>query len=317
MSDVLLMGEAMALFVADTEGSLEEVDKYTRTVSGAEVNVSIGLSRLGFNPMYLTRLGDDELGRYIATYLKKENINTEAIQFDSVNRTGIQLKSKVSFGDAAAPYFRKGSAASKIDEEALDHVSWESIKILHITGVPLALSSTFRSVIYKAIEEAKKRNILITFDPNIRHNLWSSKGEMCATLLYVASQCDIFLPGLAEAEYLADVKGKDAVFDFFSKMGVSKMIMKLGPKGSYVFDEGIRTVVPGFVVEKVVDTVGAGDGFAAGVLSSILENESLTQAALRGNAMGAIQVMHWSDNQGLPNRDTLMDFMKHTEKETV
>lgn len=317
MSDVLLMGEAMALFVADTQGSLEDVDKYTRTVSGAEVNVAIGLSRLGYNPMYLTRLGDDELGRYIAAYLRKENINTEAIQFDTVNRTGIQLKSKVLNGDAVAPYFRKGSAASKIDEEALDHVNWDSIKILHITGVPLALSSTFRSVIYKAIEEAKKRDILITFDPNIREKLWSSKGEMRATLIHVARECDIFLPGLQEAEFLSGVKGRDEVVEFFSNMGVKNIIMKMGPKGSYVYNEGLKIFVPGFVVDEVVDTVGAGDGFAAGVLSSILDGETLANAALRGNAMGAIQVMHWSDNQGLPSREVLTDFMKHTKKETI
>ena len=312
MSDVLLLGEAMALFVADDHGSLEDVVKYTRTVSGAEVNVGIGLSRLGFDVSYLTKLGDDELGRFIVSFLKKENINTDAIQFDPVYRTGIQLKSKTKAknGDAVAPYFRKGSAASKIDVEVLDQIDWTSIKLLHVTGIPLALSSSFRSVVYGAIEKAKEHNIMITFDPNIRHKLWSSVGEMHASLLYVARQCDLFLPGIEEAALLSGLENRDEICQWFDTLGVKKMIMKVGPEGSYVYQNGEGTLVEGFKVDEVVDTVGAGDGFAAGVLSALLDGEDLISAARRGNAIGALQVTHWSDNEGLPDRETLNAFMQ-------
>ena len=313
MSDVLLLGEAMALFVADDYGSLEDVVKYTRTVSGAEVNVGIGLSRLGFDVTYLTRLGDDELGRFIASFLKKEHINIEAIQYDPIYRTGIQLKSKGVNGDSIAPYFRKGSAASKIEASILDHINWSEVGLLHVTGIPLALSSSFRSVVYSAIEKAKEHKITITFDPNIRHKLWSSEGEMHATLLYVARNCDIFMPGIEEASLLSGKENRDEIVDWFETMGVSKIIMKVGPEGSYVLDNSVRTLVPGFAVKEVVDTVGAGDGFAAGVLSGIMDGVSLVESASRGNAIGALQVMHWSDNEGLPTREELNAFMNSNE----
>ena len=91
--------------------------------------------------------------------------------------------------------------------------------------------------------------------------------------------------------------------------------MKIGPEGSYVLNQGKRILVPGFTVEEVIDTVGAGDGFAAGVLSALLDGLSFEEAALRGNAIGAMQVMHWSDNEGLPSRSELELFMKGNANE--
>ena len=74
MSKIILFGEPMALFIADTYGPLEEVEHFTRSLSGAEVNVCIGLTRLGHQVTYLTRLGDDPLGRYIINRLKQDQL---------------------------------------------------------------------------------------------------------------------------------------------------------------------------------------------------------------------------------------------------
>ena len=310
MIDALLFGEAMALFVADDLGELEEVENYTRTVSGAEVNVAIGLSRLGFEVEYLTRLGDDELGRFIKKFLDHEGINTSKIEFDPTYRTGIQLKSKVLEGDAAAPYFRKDSAATKIDKSVLSKIDWNALRLVHITGIPLALSKKFRELIFEVIEKAKEYNVLITFDPNIRYSLWSSYEDIKSTIMSVAKLCDVFLPGIEEARFLSDKQDKDQIFDMLEDFGIKKIIMKLGPEGSYVLNQGRRDLVRGYKVDKVIDTVGAGDGFAAGVLSALLDGLDLFEAADRGNAIGALQVTHWSDNQGLPNRAELESFMK-------
>ena len=112
MGKTILFGEPMALLIADTTGPLEEVEHFTRAMSGAEVNVSIGLSRLGHPVEYLTRLGDDPFGHYIANALKKNEIGTSLVTYDDVYRTGIQLKNRVTDGsDPYAPYYRKGSAA--------------------------------------------------------------------------------------------------------------------------------------------------------------------------------------------------------------
>lgn len=310
MSEVILIGEPMALFIADTLGPLEEVEHFTRSLAGAEVNVCIGLTRLGHKATYITRLGDEPLGHYIENFLKKESIGTEFITYDSVYKTGIQLKNKVVSGDAYAPYYRKGSAASHIGIKEIEEIDFTGIKIIHITGIPPALSKTCREATYRLIERAKENNIFISFDPNLRPALWESKEVMIEVINDLASKCDMVLPGTAEGLILVGSDDPEKIADYYESKGISKILVKLGAEGAYVRDNKESYIVPGFKVEKVVDTVGAGDGFAAGVISGMLENLSLKESVIRGNAVGSIQVMHLSDNEGLPTKKELEDYIK-------
>jgi sugar/nucleoside kinase (ribokinase family) len=98
--------------------------------------------------------------------------------FDSIYRTGIQLKSKVVNGDPEAPYYRKGSAASHISTDEIDEIDLEDIKHVHITVIPPALSKSCRQATYRLLERAKEKNIYISFDPNLRPALWESKEVM-------------------------------------------------------------------------------------------------------------------------------------------
>lgn len=310
MSEVILIGEPMALFIADTLGPLEEVEHFTRSLAGAEVNVCIGLTRLGHKATYITRLGDEPLGHYIENFLKKESIGTEFITYDNVYKTGIQLKNKVVSGDAYAPYYRKGSAASHIGIKEIEEIDFTGIKIIHITGIPPALSKTCREATYRLIERAKENNIFISFDPNLRPALWESKEVMIEVINDLASKCDMVLPGTAEGLILVGSDDPEKIADYYESKGISKILVKLGAEGAYVRDNKESYIVPGFKVEKVVDTVGAGDGFAAGVISGMLENLSLKESVIRGNAVGSIQVMHLSDNEGLPTKKELEDYIK-------
>ena len=139
MGKTILFGEPMALLIADTTGPLENVEHFTRALSGAEVNVSIGLTRLGHSVEYLTRLGDDPFGHYIAKTLGENQIGISLLSYDPVYRTGIQLKNRVTDGsDPYAPYYRKGSAASHISEKEIDAIDLTDVNLVHITGIPPA-----------------------------------------------------------------------------------------------------------------------------------------------------------------------------------
>lgn len=314
MSEVILFGEPMALFVADTVGPLEDVEHFTRSLAGAEVNVCIGLTRLGHKATYITRLGDEPLGRYIEKFLKKEGIGTEFITFDSVYRTGIQLKNKVTEGDPYAPYYRKGSAASHISTKEIDAIDFEGIKHVHITGIPPALSESCRQATYRLVERAKENNVYISFDPNLRPALWESKEVMIETINDLASKADMVLPGTAEGLTLMGSEKPEEIADFYQRLGAKTVIVKMGGLGAYVRTENESYTVEGFKVEKVVDTVGAGDGFAVGAISGRLEGLSLKECVRRGNAIGAIQVQHISDNEGLPTRKELDAFISSDGK---
>ncbi|WP_312645547.1 sugar kinase [Hydrogenoanaerobacterium sp.] len=305
MAEVILMGEPMALFVAETVGPLSEVEHFSRSLAGAEVNVCTGLVRLGHTPAYITKLGKEPMGEYIYNFLKREKIDTTFISFDDNYRTGLQLKSKVTEGDPAIAYYRKGSAASQLCKEDMEAIDFTGIQHVHVTGIPPALSLSCREATYRLIERAKDAGIFLTFDPNLRPMLWESREKMIEVVNDLASRCDMVLPGTAEGLILCGSEDPAKIADFYQALGVPEIIVKLGKDGAYVRTLHESYVQKGFAVKKVVDTVGAGDGFAVGIISGRLEGLPLRDCVIRGNAIGSIQVEFVSDNEGLPNRDEL------------
>ncbi|MGJ7046217.1 sugar kinase [Thermoanaerobacterium thermosulfurigenes] len=308
MAKVLLAGEPMALFIADEEGTLDNVSKFTKALAGAEANVAIGLSRLGHNVKYITKLGNDPFGKYIYKKLSEEKIDVSSIKFTDEYPTGFMLKSKTSEGDPDIFYFRKGSAASHITPDDID-CDVSRLKHIHITGITAALSKDTLDTVYRMIQIGKENGIRISFDPNIRKSLWKNEYEMVTTLNDIAYNCNIVMPGIKEGLILTGSNDVDDIADFYLKRGVEAVIIKIGDKGAYVKTKDESFTVRGYKVEKVVDTVGAGDGFATGVISGLLEGLTLKDAVKRGNAIGAIIIMSPGDNDGLPDRDTLEKFM--------
>ena len=314
MANVILFGEPMALLTADTTGPLETIEHFTRSMSGAEVNVAIGLTRLGHKAQYLTRLGDDPFGHYIENALKSNGIGTNLVSYDPVYRTGIQLKNRVTDGsDPYAPYYRKGSAASHISEKEIEDLDLSDIDLVHVTGIPPALSESARKASRTLMKKAKEAGITVTFDPNLRPALWENEETMRAVLNDMAQYADIVLPGIAECGVLAGTCDPEAAAQFFLDKGPQTVIIKDGSHGAYLITAQENIKVPGFKAEKVIDTVGAGDGFAVGVISGLLEGLPMEEGVRRGNAIGCIQVMTAGDNEGLPTPDELRDFCRKHE----
>ena len=153
----------------------------------------------------------------------------------------------------------------------------------------------------------------ISIDPNVRPRLWPSEAAMREGLNRLAACCDWVLPGLAEGRLLTGCDTPDGIADFYLSRGAGKVIVKLGPAGAFFASETARGTVAGLPVERVVDTVGAGDGFAVGVISGLLEGLSLPEAVARGNAIGARVVQFPGDCDGLPDRAQLVDGSAQTE----
>lgn len=309
MSEVILIGEPMAMFVADYVDNLEDVEKFTRSLAGAEVNVCIGLKRLGYDVSYVTKLGVDPFGKYIKKFFVNEGIDTSYITFDSKFPTAFLIKGKTESGDPEVVYFRKGSAASHMTKEDIEKIDLEGVRHIHVTGIPPALSESCREATYELIRKAKEKGLYVTFDPNLRPALWPSKEEMVSVINDIASKCDMVLPGVAEGLILTGSDDPDEIADFYLNLGVKAVIIKVGDKGAFVKTQEEAYTVPGFKVEKVVDTVGAGDGFAVGIVSGLMEKLSLREAVKRGNAIGSLQVMVPGDNEGLPNREKLQQYL--------
>lgn len=314
MSEIMLIGEPMVMFVADYVGKLEDIEKFTRSLAGAEVNVCIGLKRLGYDVGYVTKLGVDPFGIYIKKSLENEGIDTSYITFDKRFPTAFQLKGRTEVGDPEVVYFRRGSAASNLTKVEIERMNLDRVRHIHITGIPPALSLSCREATYELIKRAKDKGLNVTFDPNLRPSLWPSKEKMIKVINDIASKCDMILPGVEEGLILTGSNYPSEIADFYLNLGVKTVIVKTGDKGAFVKTKDEAYVVPGFKVEKIVDTVGAGDGFAVGIISGLLENLPLREAVKRGNAIGALQVMASGDNEGLPTHEELQQYLKEHEE---
>ncbi|WP_059173249.1 sugar kinase [Bacillus sp. FJAT-27445] len=310
MSKVLLFGEPMAMFTAETEGPLEEVELFRRSLAGAEVNVCTGLARLGHEVSYVTKLGQDPMALYIKSFLKREGIGTEFLTFDPIYKTATQLKSKVSEGDPAVAYYRKGSAFSHMSVADIDQINLDGVDLVHVTGIPPALSLSCREATFRLINRAREHGIYITFDPNLRPSLWESEEVMVKVINELAAKSDLVLPGVSEGLILTGTDDPEKIADFYQGLGVKEVIIKLGSKGAYIRTQSESFYQEGFKVEKVIDTVGAGDGFAVGVITGKLEGLSIQDTITRANAIGAIQITFVSDNEGLPTREELDQFIR-------
>jgi 2-dehydro-3-deoxygluconokinase len=177
---------------------------------------------------------------------------------------------------------------------------------LHVTGVFPALSAGCLATTRAAIRVARDAGRTISFDPNLRPTLWPSQETMRDTLNELARDCDTVLPGIGEGMILCGTDDPAAIATFYRERGAKRVIVKLGPDGAFYddCDAGCGTV-PAFPVEKVVDTVGAGDGFAVGVVSALLEGKGVADAARRGAWIGARAVQVIGDTEGLPTRKEL------------
>lgn len=307
---VILIGEPMGLLMAQSEGSLDSVTGYSLAVAGAEFNVAVGLSRLEHPVTYMTKLGPDPFGKLIVNCLTENDIGSDFIQYSQDHTTGFMLKSLVTTGDPEIYYYRKDSAASTLSKEDIDAIDFSACGLLHMTGIFPALSETTREAAFYAMDKAREAGLTITFDPNLRPQLWPSQQVMVDTLNQLAAKADYVFPGEGEGEILCGSRDPKAISAFYLGLGAKAVITKVGSRGAYVATANHQALIPGFTVKKVVDTVGAGDGFAAGTISALLEGYSLDDAARRGNAIGALQVMHRGDNTGLPTRDQLKHFME-------
>lgn len=309
--DVVTFGEAMAMFIADVPGPLSDVDRYTRALAGAETNVAIGLARLGFHCGWISKVGADAFGAFIMHKLLKERVNIEHVMVDNRYPTGFQIKSKVLQGDPEVQYFRKGSAASHLDVGDFPEGYVRSARHLHMTGIPLAISGHTRAFAMKMLSffKACGQGRTVSFDPNLRPSLWASREEMIRVTNEIAFQADLVLPGVSEGEILTGCSHPRDIASFYLDKGVKLVIVKLGEKGAFFKTASEEGYADGYPVANVMDTVGAGDGFAAGVISGILERLPIRQAVMRGNAIGALAVQSAGDHEGYPSRSVLEQFM--------
>lgn len=305
--DVITLGEAMVLFVACEPGPLHAVGQFEKRTAGAETNVAVGLARLGLKVCWISKLGDDSMGRYLLESFRAEGVDCSLVQSVPGARTGFMFKGRVDDGsDPPIEYHRRGSAASTLAASELNLARIAGARHLHLTGIFPALSAATRGAVEAAAACARAAGRTISFDPNLRPTLWPSVEAMRESINELASLADWVLPGVEEGRQLTGRSEPQDIARFYRARGAKLVAVKLGGQGAWYDGERGCGHVPAFPVARVVDTVGAGDGFAVGLISGLLEGLAVAQAVRRGTWIGARAVQVRGDTEGLPTRVELL-----------
>lgn len=304
MPEVVTLGETMVGFTPADGAPLATARTFQRFVGGAESNVAVGVVKLGHTAGWISRVGSDVFGRIILDELQGLGVDTTHVAVSKTEPTGIYFKDRSHVAERTVVYYRRGSAMSRMRPEELDPSYIAAAKVLHITGITLALSESSRRTAHRAIELAKEHGVLVSFDPNYRPALWP-EAQARAAYRGVMPFADIVITTEEETSLLAsglERGGLEEMLGALAQLGPRAVYIKQGAAGAAYSVNGEVGRVSGVRVSQVVDTVGAGDAFAAGVLVGHLESLRPGLIVRLANAMGASAVTALGDTDGVPGR---------------
>jgi 2-dehydro-3-deoxygluconokinase len=290
-TDVLCLGETMALFVPGEPGPVDQVRTWIRTVGGAESNVACNLALLGLRSSWVSAVGEDAFGKAVVAAVSSMGVDVSRVVVDSTRPTGLYVKES-NAGGSPVRYYRAGSAASGMGPSLVDKLDLD-VRVLHLTGITAALSDSCLELM-RALCTAPRSSRQLSFDLNWRPRLWASRDP--SVLLDLANSADIVLAGDDEA---AAVWGVSSPADIRALLPrPSTLVIKHGERGATLI-EGSSTVFAPALRVDVVEPVGAGDAFAAGFLAATLAGETPTRRLRSGHLQAAV-ALRTHDDVGTP-----------------
>jgi 2-dehydro-3-deoxygluconokinase len=303
MTDLVTLGETMAMLAAPRVGRLRDMRSLDVSAAGAESNVAIGVTRLGYGAAWIGRVGADEFGQLILAALRAEAVDVSGAVVDPAAQTGLMFKERRSPNVVRVTYYRRGLAGSLLCAGDIDADLIASARVLHVTGITLALSESAREAACAAVEIARSAGVLVSFDFNYRSALWAPAAA-AEQFRAMAARADLVFAGEDE---LAIVEPGDLLAGArrLAGDGERTVIIKRGSRGALcvtggaVHEEPARSVV-------AVDPVGAGDAFVAGYLAATLDGLGHPARLAMGCATGAHAVTVPGDWEGLPTREDLL-----------
>jgi 2-dehydro-3-deoxygluconokinase len=288
--DVVTLGETMVMVTPARPEALATAEAFRLEIGGAESNVALYLASLLHSVAWVSRIGDDPLGRRMIDAIAAGGVDTSGVEIDPVLPTGVYFKDPQPSG-TRVHYYRAGSAASRMGVEMLAALPLAAARLVHLTGITPALSASCAELVEAVIERAKAEGVPVSFDVNYRGKLWPVETAGPA-LLRLAALADIVLVGRDEAETLWGTSTADDVRRVLP--GVGRLVVKDGAIGATEFAGDTVTFVAAPTV-VVVEPVGAGDAFAAGYLSALLQEYAPADALARGHELAARALVSMSD----------------------
>jgi 2-dehydro-3-deoxygluconokinase len=299
MVDILALGEPMVEF-NQTGGHLART--YLQGFGGDTSNALIAAARQGAKVGYLSALGNDRYAVLLRELWDEEGVDHSQVQTNSDAYTAIYFVTHGEHGHQF-DFFRKGSAASLMQPSDLNVDLIRQAKILHLSGISLAISESARHTCFTAIDVAKKAGVKVSFDTNLRLKLWPLDVAR-NTINQAIGLSDICLPSLDDVTAITGLSDPDAVVDHCLSLGAKTVALKLGAQGALLATSSGRQRIAAFTCNPV-DATGAGDTFGGAFIARIVAGDTLLDAGRYAAAAAALSTEGFGAVAPIPYANTV------------
>ena len=268
MHDVTCLGELLIDFTSLRPGaSIIETPGFEKHAGGAPANVAVGVSRLGGRAAFLGMVGDDEFGRYLAKMLTDRGVDITGLRYSRDAHTTLAFVALREDGEREFIFYRNPGADMRYGLDDLDEGLIAGGRIFHHGSISF-ISPQNREATLRAVALAKAHKRLVSFDPNLRMNLWPDAPEARAGILLGLPGADILKVSEEELEFITGQTDLDKGLRALQAQDIPVVIATLGAQGcAYRWGEHAGAVPA--PTAQAVDTTGAGDAFVAGLLHQL------------------------------------------------
>jgi 2-dehydro-3-deoxygluconokinase len=295
--DVVGLGEVLLRLASRAPERLEQVRQLDVSFGGTEANVLAALARLGLRTAWLSALPRNAWGDRVERELRGHGVDVSHVVWREGGRIGSYF---LEYGLGPRPirvlYDRQGSAFTTL---APDEVDWDVVRrsrLVHLTGVTLALGAQPRGLVERAVEEAHAAGALVSLDVNYRASLWSPEAAR-ACLEGLLPRAQLVFVGLEDARRVLGLEGEpEAVAEGLRRRLPRAIVaLTLGDRGSVILSDRAYRPSRLYALDVVADRVGAGDAFAAGFIHGLLGSQDVQRAVDGGTALAALKCTMWGD----------------------
>ena len=309
MPDVITFGELLIDFVPTVSHvSLIDAPAFKKAPGGAPANVAVGLARLGISTGFMGKVGNDAFGHFLVGVLRDNQVDVSTMRYSDEARTALAFISLGADGEREFMFYRHPSADMLLTPEEVDIQYIQQAKIFHFGSLSLICEPS-KSATFRAIDIAMESDLLITYDPNLRLNLWPDASVAKNSILSAWPKANIIKVSEEELLFLS---GESDLILGATKLWHKRLkllVVTRGSNGCSYTNSTFWGDVPGFKIEPV-DTTGAGDGFVAGLIKGLLENpvsweneNVIREICIYANAVGALTTTERGAIPALPTKE--------------
>ncbi|MDX1301371.1 aminoimidazole riboside kinase [Photobacterium sp.] len=306
MVRVWVTGDAVVDLIPDDE------THYQKCPGGAPANVAVAISRLGGDSAFFGRVGNDPLGRFMKQVLADEGVDTQYMQLDETQRTSTVIVDLDDQGERSFTFMVKPSADQFLQPQ--DVPSFSKGEWLHACSIALA-NEPSRSTTLAAMAAIKAAGGFVSFDPNLREEVWGAPAELKPVVLEAVAMADVVKFSDDELLFLSEQDDLSTALIWLKDNYVLPLvIVTQGKKGALVVQGQEQQLITGKAVSPV-DTTGAGDAFVGGLLAGLVMSddwqlpENVLAVIQKANGCGALATTAKGAMTALPTAEQLAGYL--------